>query len=79
MSIKKGKDTRTHRSSRLLLELEQRLDSTLDSWQDFTCATTTKSEPLQVENYKMSVVFRLSPWGGIYRGESDLHRLGEVG
>jgi hypothetical protein len=28
MSIKKGKDTRAHRSPRLLSELEQRLDST---------------------------------------------------
>jgi hypothetical protein len=27
-------------------------DSTLNSWQGFTCATTTKPEPLQVENYK---------------------------
>jgi hypothetical protein len=34
------------------LELEQRLDSTLDSRQGFACATTTKLEPLQVENYK---------------------------
>jgi hypothetical protein len=24
------------------------------------------------------MVFQLSPWGGIYRGELDLHRLGEV-
>jgi hypothetical protein len=30
-SIKKCKDTRAHRSQRLLLELERRLDSTLDS------------------------------------------------
>jgi hypothetical protein len=29
-SIKKGKDTRSHRSLRLLLELERRLDSTSD-------------------------------------------------
>jgi hypothetical protein len=29
-SIKKGKDTRAHRSPRLLLELERRLDSTPD-------------------------------------------------
>jgi hypothetical protein len=29
-SIKKGKDTRAHRSLRLLLELERRLDSTPD-------------------------------------------------
>jgi hypothetical protein len=27
----------------------------------------------------MSVVCQLSPLGGIYRGEWDLHRLGEVG
>jgi hypothetical protein len=50
--MKKGKDTRAHRSLRLLSELERRLDSTLDSLQGFACATTTKSKPLQVENYK---------------------------
>jgi hypothetical protein len=57
MSLKKGKDTRAHRSLRLLPELERRLDSTLDSRQGFACASTTKLEPLQVENYKKSVVF----------------------
>jgi hypothetical protein len=56
MSIKNGKDTGAHQSLRLLLELEQRLDSTLDSRQGFTYATTTKPESLQVENYKWSVV-----------------------
>jgi hypothetical protein len=30
-SIKKGKDTRAHRSLRLLPELERKIDSTLDS------------------------------------------------
>jgi hypothetical protein len=25
---------------------------TLNSWQGFACATTTKLKPLQVENYK---------------------------
>jgi hypothetical protein len=38
------------------LELERRLDSTLDSRQGFACAATTKSEPLQVEKYKKSMV-----------------------
>jgi hypothetical protein len=56
MSIKKGKDTRAYRSPILLLELERRLDSTLDSRQGFACAATTKSEPLQVEKYKKSMV-----------------------
>jgi hypothetical protein len=56
MSIKKGKDTRAHRSLRLLPELEQRFDLTLDSRQGFACASTTKPEPLQVENYKKSVL-----------------------
>jgi hypothetical protein len=51
-SLKKGKDTRAHRSLRLLQELEWRLDSTLVSRQGFTYATTTKLEPLQVEKYK---------------------------
>jgi hypothetical protein len=50
--IKKGKDTRAHRSPKLLLELERRLDLTFNSQHGFTCATTTKPEPLQVENYK---------------------------
>jgi hypothetical protein len=49
-------DARAHRSPRLLLELERRLDMTIDSQQGFTCASTTKSEPLQVEKYKKSVV-----------------------
>jgi hypothetical protein len=55
-SVKKGNDTRAHRSPRLLLKLERRLNSTLDSRQGFTYASTTKLEPLQVENYKKSVV-----------------------
>jgi hypothetical protein len=41
---------------RLLLELERKLNSTLDSRQGFTCTTTTKPKLLQVENYKMRVV-----------------------
>jgi hypothetical protein len=49
--INKGKDTKAHPSPRLLLELERMLDSTLDSRQGFTHATTTKSKHLQVENY----------------------------
>jgi hypothetical protein len=49
-------DTRAHRSPRLVSELERRLDSTLDSRQGFAYASTTKPEPLQVENYKYSVV-----------------------
>jgi hypothetical protein len=52
-SIKKCKDIRAHWSPRLLLKLNRMLNSTLDSWQGFTCATTTKPEPLQVENYKV--------------------------
>jgi hypothetical protein len=72
--------TRTHRSPRSLLKLEWKLNLTPDSLQGFTYATTTtKPEPLQVENYKMSVVFWLSLWGGIYSSECDLHRLGEDG
>jgi hypothetical protein len=55
-SIKKVKDTRAHRSLRLLSELKGRLDSTLNFRQGFTYASTTKLEPLQVENYKKSVV-----------------------
>jgi hypothetical protein len=50
--IRTSKDTRAHRSLRLFLELERMLDSTLDSRHGFTCATTTKPKPLQVENYK---------------------------
>jgi hypothetical protein len=53
-SIKKGKDTRAHRSLRLLQELEQKLNSTHDNRQGFTCGSTTKLELLQVENYKKS-------------------------
>jgi hypothetical protein len=49
-------DTRAHQSPRLLPELERRLDSTLDSRQGFACASTTKLEPLQLENYKYSMV-----------------------
>jgi hypothetical protein len=52
----KGKDTRAHRSPRIVPKLELRLNSTLDSRQGFACASTTKLEPLQVENYKKSVV-----------------------
>jgi hypothetical protein len=36
-------------------------DSTLDSQQGFAYASTTKPEPLQVENYKMSVVCVILP------------------
>jgi hypothetical protein len=46
--MKKGKDTRAHRSLRVLPALERRLDSQ----QGFACASTTKLEPLQVKNYK---------------------------
>jgi hypothetical protein len=49
-------DTRAHQSPRLLPELEWRLNSSLDSRQGFAYASTTKLEPLQVENYKKSVV-----------------------
>jgi hypothetical protein len=55
-SIKKGKDKRAHRSPRLLLKVERRLNSTLNSRQGFACASTTKPKPLQLENYKYSVV-----------------------
>jgi hypothetical protein len=55
-STKKGKDTRAHRSLRLLPELERRLDLTLDSRHDLTYTSTTKSKTLQVESYKTSVV-----------------------
>jgi hypothetical protein len=48
----KGNDTRAHRSPRLLPELKR----ILDSRQGFACASTTKPEPLQVENYKYYVV-----------------------
>jgi hypothetical protein len=41
---------------KLRFHLVGRLDSTLDSQQVYACASTTKSEPLQVENYKKSVV-----------------------
>jgi hypothetical protein len=37
--------------------LERRLDWTLDSSQGFAYASTTKPDPLQVENYKKSVVY----------------------
>jgi hypothetical protein len=56
MSIKKGKDTRPLRSQTLLLELERRLNLTLNSRHGFTYTSTTTPEPLQVENYKHSVV-----------------------
>jgi hypothetical protein len=49
---KYGKDTRAHRSLKLFSELKRMLDSTLNSWQGFICATTTKLKSLQVENYK---------------------------
>jgi hypothetical protein len=78
MSIKKGNDTRAHRSLRLLPELEQRLDSTLDSRQGFACATNTKPEPLQVENYKMSVgvdFHREGVFIGVNGTSTDLERL----
>jgi hypothetical protein len=52
MCIKKGKDTRAHRSLRLLSELERRLDSQLG----FAYASTTKLKPLHMENYKKIVV-----------------------
>jgi hypothetical protein len=73
-SIKKGKDTRAHRFLRLLPELERRLDSTLESRQGFTYASTTKLEPLQVENYKKSVVrefYHEDPYIGV---EGSFHR-----
>jgi hypothetical protein len=54
--MKKGKDTRAHWSPRPLSKFKRRLDSTLDSRQGFAYASTTKLEPLQVENYKKSVV-----------------------
>jgi hypothetical protein len=66
MSIKKGKDTRAHRSSRLLLQLERMLDSTLDSRQAFAWATTTKPKPLQVENYKVVTVVLISTGTGVF-------------
>jgi hypothetical protein len=78
-SIKKGKNISVHRSLRLLSDLERRLDLTLDFQQGFICATTIKPEYLQVENYKMSVVFDFHHEEGIDKGEWDLHRLGEVG
>jgi hypothetical protein len=40
------------------------LDLTLDSRQGFACATTTKMEPLQVENYKVLSVIESSAVGG---------------
>jgi hypothetical protein len=56
MSIKKCNDTRAQRSLRLLPELERRLESTIDTRQGFECTSTTKPEPLQMENYKYSVL-----------------------
>jgi hypothetical protein len=38
------------------MELERILNLTLDIRQGFAYASTTKPEPLQVENYKKSVV-----------------------
>jgi hypothetical protein len=79
-SIKKGKDTRAHQSLRLLLELKWRLDLTLDSRQGFACTSTTKPEPLQVENYKKSVVcsefYRENPYIEV---KGSFHRLNWVG
>jgi hypothetical protein len=49
-------DTRAHRSPRQLLDLEQRLDLTLNSRQGFACGSSTKPEHLQVKTYKKSVV-----------------------
>jgi hypothetical protein len=77
MSIKKGKDTRAHQSLRLLLELERRLNSTLESRQGFACGNTTKPEPLQGENYKMSVVCDFHHEGvfvGVNGNSTDLER-----
>jgi hypothetical protein len=67
-SIKKGKDKRAHRSPRLLPELERRVDSTLNSRQGFTCTSITKLEPLQVENYKYSVVCWIPLTRGVFLG-----------
>jgi hypothetical protein len=79
-SIKKGKDIRAHRSPRLLLELEQRLDSTLDSRYGFAYASTTKPEPLQVENYIYSVVcFEFHCEDPYIEVEGSFHRLNWVG
>jgi hypothetical protein len=76
MSIKKGKDIRAHQSPRLLLEHEWRLDSC----QGFACASTTKLEPLQLENYKYCVVcsefYPENPYIGV---EGSFHRLNWVG
>jgi hypothetical protein len=58
-------DTRAHRSLRLLLELEQRLDSMLDYQQGFASASSTKPEPLHVENYKYSVLCVSSTVGAL--------------
>jgi hypothetical protein len=61
---------------RLLLELKWRLDSTLNSRQGFAHTTTTKLEPLQVENYKMTVVSWFPQSGAVFRrvqgGVTDL-------
>jgi hypothetical protein len=58
-----------------------RAKTQLNSQQGFTYAITTKLEPLQVENYKneCDVLTFTVGGGGIYRGEWDLHRHGEVG
>jgi hypothetical protein len=64
-------DTRAHRSPRILLELERRLNSR----QGFACASTSKPEPLLVENYKKSLVcdfYREYPYIGV---EGSFHRL----
>jgi hypothetical protein len=39
----------------------------------------TKNESFASGISKVWCVYRLSPWGGIYRSEWDLHRLGEIG
>jgi hypothetical protein len=80
MSIKKGKDTRPLRSLTLLLELERRLNLTLNSRHGFTYTSTTTPEPLQVENYKHSVVcsefYHENPYIEV---EVSFHQLNWVG
>jgi hypothetical protein len=79
-SIKKDKDTRVHRSPRLLLELERRLDST-------RLLTPDRASPalllLNRNLYKCRTTSRV--WcvnihceGVFIGGEWDLHQLGEV-
>jgi hypothetical protein len=66
--MKKGKDTRAHRSLRLLPKLEQMLDLTLDSRQGFPSATTSKLKPLQVQNYQVVCVALISTGRGVFIG-----------